>query len=326
MHIVGATGTGKTSCVENVLNILEYELKEAIDKGNKITPFRKLFLNGINYLNRQIFKNIYEFIFENKDKNYIQNLNNFFEKRKTYDSNISLNDPSNAHIVLIIDEFDTLINNSKILYTISNWTEYEYSKLIVILISNKYFLNSDKKILSRIGENKIMFKPYKEEELKTIINNKFGNTFSEDAINLTCIKVATINGDIRRVFKILEKAKEINSKNNLKYKKNELIPKNDILNAYKELFNSKINFIKSLQISEKIIIASILLMTKEQKSDKIKLSDLFEKQKTLFEKYNTESDMSLNINWDEYKAIIYRLLKIKLLKYGDEEEKNFCQM
>ena len=66
-------------------------------------------------------------------------------------------------------------------------------------------------------------------------------------------------------------------------------------------------------------------MTKEQKSDKIKLSDLFEKQKTLFEKYNTESDMNLNINWDEYKANIYRLLKIKLLKYGDVEEKNFCQ-
>jgi hypothetical protein len=60
-------------------------LKEAIDKGNKNTPFRKLFLNGINYLNTQIFKNISEFIFEDKDKNYIQNLNIFFEKRKIYD-------------------------------------------------------------------------------------------------------------------------------------------------------------------------------------------------------------------------------------------------
>ena len=52
-----------------------------------------------------------------------------------------------------------------------------------------------------MGENKIMFKLYKKEELKTMINNKFGNTFSEDAINLTFIKVATINGDIRRVIK-----------------------------------------------------------------------------------------------------------------------------
>ena len=59
-----------------------------------------------------------------------------------------------------------------------------------------------------MGENKIMFKPYNKEDLKTIINNKFGNTFSEDAINLTCIKVATINGDIRRVFKILEKLRK----------------------------------------------------------------------------------------------------------------------
>lgn len=41
-----------------------------------------------------------------------------------------------------------------------------------------------------------------------MINNKFGNTFSEEAINLTFIKVATINGDIRRVFKILEKLRK----------------------------------------------------------------------------------------------------------------------
>ena len=60
-------------------------MKEAIDKGNKNTPFIKLFLNGINYLSTQIFKNISEFIFEDKDKNYIQNLNIFFEKRKIYD-------------------------------------------------------------------------------------------------------------------------------------------------------------------------------------------------------------------------------------------------
>lgn len=59
-----------------------------------------------------------------------------------------------------------------------------------------------------MGENKIMFKPYNKEELKTIINNKFGHIFSEEAINLTFIKVATINGDIRRVFKILEKLRK----------------------------------------------------------------------------------------------------------------------
>jgi hypothetical protein len=76
-------------------------LKEAIDKGNKNTPFRKLFLNWINYLSTQIFKNISEFIFEDKDKNYIQNLNIFFRKKENIRSNISLNDPSNVNIVLL---------------------------------------------------------------------------------------------------------------------------------------------------------------------------------------------------------------------------------
>ena len=35
--------------------------------------------------------------------------------------------------------------------------------------------------------------------------------------------------------------------------------------------------------------------------------------------------MSLNITWDEYKTIIWRLLRIKLLKYRDVKEKYFCQ-
>ena len=67
-----------------------------------------------------------------------------------------------------------------------------------------------------------------------------------------------------------------------------------------------------------------MLTAKEQNNDKIKLSDL-EKQNTLFEKYNTESDISLNITLDEYQTIIYRYLRIKLLKYGDIEGKNFYQ-
>ena len=56
-----------------------------------------------------------------------------------------------------------------------------------------------------MGNNKIMFKPYNKEELRIIIKDRGIDLqlFSEDAIRLSCVKVAAINGDLRRIFQIL---------------------------------------------------------------------------------------------------------------------------
>ncbi len=75
-----------------------------------------------------------------------------------------------------------------------------------------------------------MFKPYNKEELRMIIQDRGIDLklFSEDAIRLSCVKVAAINGDLRRVFHIFFKAKEINNMNNYKKKNKELVSKYDL--------------------------------------------------------------------------------------------------
>lgn len=107
-----------------------------------------------------------------------------------------------------------------------------------------------------MGNNKIMFKPYNKEELRIIIKDRGIDLqlFSEDAIRLSCVKVAAINGDLRRIFQILTRAKQINEFENYKKKDKDkiLVSKYDIINAWNELFSSKISsVIKSLQIFEK---------------------------------------------------------------------------
>ncbi len=72
-----------------------------------------------------VFKVIYNFIFDDKSnkliKTYIQLLDSFFINRNNYDSKPELNDPSNSHIILIIDEVDCLINQKQnLLYNIFN--------------------------------------------------------------------------------------------------------------------------------------------------------------------------------------------------------------
>ena len=314
LYIAGMPGTGKTASVKTIINILESEVKEAQKKKNDktleengIIPFRTLFLSGINYPNlSNVFKIIYRFIFnKEKDKmnikNYIFRLNSFFSQRKKYNKNKTLIDPTNSHILLIIDEVDILINTSQsLLYNIFNWTTYDYSRLIVITISNTLDLPNRllPKIQSRMGNNIIMFKPYNKDELRIIIQDRGIDLklFSEDAIRLSCVKVAAINGDLRRVFHIFLKAKEINSLNNYKKKNKELVSKYDILNAWDELYSSNISkIISSLHIFEKIIIATILSTIKEQNHTKINLGDLYDKKDIFIQKYNESSGNEFEI-------------------------------
>ena len=345
LYIAGMPGTGKTASVKCIVNILESELNEAKKKRNNrelikngIVPFKKLFLSGMEYPNiSNVFKIIYNFIFTKQKKltinKYIQLLDNFFSERKKYNSSIELNDPTNSHILLIIDEIDILINSSQnLLYNIFNWTTYEYSKLIVISISNTLDLPNRlfPKIKSRMGNNKIMFKPYNKEELRIIIQDRGIDLklFSEDALRLSCVKVAAINGDLRRIFQILARAKQINESENYKKKDKDknLVSKYDIMDAWNELFNSKISkVIKSLQINEKIIIASLLSKTKDNNINRIKVGDLYDKTDTFLKKYNDKNDggFNLSMSWEEFKNSIYNLMRIKLLNFYEMPKNNF---
>ena len=345
LYIAGMPGTGKTASVKTIINILESELNEAKKKKknlvkNGIIPFKKLFISGMEYPNiSNVFKIIYNFIFAKQKSytinKYIQLLDNFFSERKKYNSSSALNDPSNSHIVLIIDEIDILINYTQnLLYNIFNWTTYEYSKLIVISISNTLDLPNRlfPKIKSRMGNNKIMFKPYNKEELRIIIKDRGIDLqlFSEDALRLSCVKVAAINGDLRRIFQILTRARQINELRTYrkKDKENNLVSKYDILDAWNELFNSKISkVIKSLQINEKIIIASLLSKTKDNNINKIKVGDLYDKIGDFLRKYNNGNDRSFNlcISWEEFKNSIYNLMRIKLLSFYEMPKNNFIE-
>ena len=45
-----------------------------------------------------------------------------------------------------------------------------------------------------------------------------------------------------------------------------------------------------------------------------------------FEKYNEKSKkMKLELNWEEYKSIIYNLYRLELLNFGDRDKSNFIE-
>ena len=331
LYIAGMPGTGKTACVKRVIEILENEFK---DKGNMF--FTTLFLCGTEYpFINKIYKTIYQFIFSNKrkirKKRYALLINNFFCDRNK--ANIChLNDPSNSHIILVIDEIDFLINkNQTFLYNLFNWSSYENSKLIIITISNTLDFPNRllPKIQSRMGKNKIMFKPYNKDQLSTIVESKGidFNHFSPDAIKLCCMKVSAINGDLRRTIQILLRAKELYNMDNVSESKYKKIGKNYILKACEDLFNSKLKKVMiSLQICEKIILCSILFSIKDVNNNKVNVGHLYEKIDMFFGKYNDANKKEeIELYWEEYKKIIYNLIRLQLISFCDSESKNFME-
>ena len=331
LYIAGFPGTGKTVSVQTVIKVLT---NESLKK--KIPNFRYLFINGMKFTNiSNVFKVIYNFIFEDKSnkliKTYIQLLDSFFINRNNYDSKPELNDPSNSHIILIIDEVDCLINQKQtLLYNIFNWTTYSKSKLIVISISNTLDLPQRliPKVQSRIGTNKIMFKAYLKEDLYKIISTKIEdiNLFSEDALKISSMKVAAVNGDLRRLLQICKKAKEIfyiERRYNSKINK---ITKGHIIKACNELFDSKlVKVISSLKNTEKIILMTILAKTNE---GKIKISDIYDKKDIFIHKYNEKNNAFkdyIEMNWDDFQMIIYNLVKLKIINFEGNFNHNFIE-
>ena len=72
-------------------------------------------------------------------------------------------------------------------------------------------------------------------------------------------------------------------------------------------------------------IATVLSLIKDQNNNKIRLGDLYERKDIFMKKYNENSELYLEMTWEEYKKIIYNLLRIKLLNYGDIQKSNFIE-
>ena len=333
LYIAGMPGTGKTACVKRVIEILEEELLK--NKGKKLS-FTKLFLCGTEFPNMaNIYRTIYKFIFSDqkrtKKKNFSNMINKFFRDRDL-EKPINLVDPTNSHIVLVVDEIDFLINKGQtFLYNLFNWSTYENSKLIIISISNTLDLPTHlfPKIRSRMGNNIIMFKPYDKDQLIEIIKSKGieYEKFSDDAIKLSCMKISSINGDLRRIIQILLRAKELFNLESTRKSLYKKIDKEYILKAYNDLFSSKLKKVmESLNIYEKIILGAILFKMKDNENKKINIGQLYDKMDFFFRKYNDANKKKiLELYWEEYKMIIYNLVRLQLLTFCEGQKNNFME-
>ena len=113
--------------------------------------------------------------------------------------------------VIFIDELDYLFTrNEEVMYNLFEWTQSPHSKVIMITTSNTIDFPErlEQKILSRIGNQRLIFRPYTSSEIEEILHERIKNLqiFEKEAIRLIAMKIAKTSSDIRRSLFVLREA------------------------------------------------------------------------------------------------------------------------
>ncbi|GAB4856046.1 Origin of replication complex subunit 1B [Ancistrocladus abbreviatus] len=206
LYINGVPGTGKTMSVLSVMR----NLRSEVDAGS-IKPYYFIEINGLKLASPEnIYRAIYEALSGHRVswKKALQLLNERFSEGK------QLGNGENKPCVLLIDELDLLVTrNQSVLYNILDWPTKPNSKLVVIGIANTMDLPEKllPRISSRMGIQRICFRPYDCQQLKEIILSRLKgiDAFDDQAVEFAARKVAAVSGDARRALEICRRAAEI---------------------------------------------------------------------------------------------------------------------
>ena len=140
--------------------------------------------------------------------------------------------------VILVDELDALLNKKQdIIYNLYNWTSTAKAGLVVTGIANTMDLPErfQAKISSRHGHKRIIFPPYRREELQTILKKRLDDIslFTDDAITFACGKVASYSGDARKTFQICKRAARISQQEQCR-----VVSIDHVRVAFNQLFSS----------------------------------------------------------------------------------------
>ena len=113
--------------------------------------------------------------------------------------------------IVIIDEIDFLYTkNQNILYNLFEWSNLKETRFCLIVIANTMDFPEklQPKLTSRMGNNRLVFKPYTQAEVQKIIEDRLmkSNRFTLDAIKYACRKMSSFTSDIRKLLDVLKRA------------------------------------------------------------------------------------------------------------------------
>ena len=296
MYCAGAPGTGKTLCVQNVLN-------EWVDEKSCEGLRRYDYVNVIGLNDHlRLFLTLESVI---KGKSFVSQIrkrgragSKVADKAEPFamvadcvDSVISLSREyggAQTTCVLVVDELDYLCpalssvtrgGNSKSVITAKKQLDLVRSlfslpqklasiksriTLVIIGIANSIDLSEKLTSLAgssrgRLVDSTLLFKPYDANELKAIVNQITNNSLDPAALELCARKVATVHGDCRKVMDLCKQASSNKRRRQTDKSDDQGATIADLIPAMDGAFKShseNVNTLKSLPLQQLFVLVA----------------------------------------------------------------------
>ncbi|KAM9490986.1 cell division control protein 6 homolog [Salvelinus alpinus] len=268
LYISGAPGTGKTACLNCVLQEMKDELKEiqtvvincmALRSSHAIFPLlaEKLGASGSHTDTK------------------LQRL-------------LTSTGPT---VLLVLDEMDQLDSKAQdVLYTIFEWPYLPKSRLCLIGIANALDL-TDRilprlQALPRCRPQLLHFPPYSRQELAAIVQDRLTRVSGEGLIDASAVqfcarKVSAVSGDARKVLDICRRAVELVESDDRKKaaettESRVSVPQ--VARVLSEVYGDRMSSSEgeSFPLQQKLLVCCLLLLTRNGKNKEFPLGKLHE--------------------------------------------------
>ncbi|KAM6175591.1 cell division control protein 6 homolog isoform 2-T2 [Erethizon dorsatum] len=289
LYLSGAPGTGKTACLSRVLQ----DLKEV--KG-----FKTIMLNCMSLRSAQaVFPAIaQEICQEEASRAAGKDVMRKLEKQMTAEKG--------PMIVLVLDELDQLDSRGQdVLYTLFEWPWLSNSRLVLIGIANTLDLTD--RILPRLEAREnckpqlLNFPPYTRGQIAAILQDRLHQVAEDPVLDSAAIqfcarKVSAVSGDVRKALDVCRRAIEIvesdvKSQTILKplsecqSPSEHVVPQRvglaHIARVISEVDGNRMapgreGAQDSFPLQQKILVCSLLLLTRQLKVREVTLGKLYE--------------------------------------------------
>ncbi|XP_060637021.2 cell division control protein 6 homolog [Anolis sagrei] len=293
LYISGAPGTGKSACLNRALLDLKTELM-----GTKTIVLNCMALRN----SHAVFPAIAEQLGQTgADRAARNDVIRKLEKRLTT--------KGTPMVLVVLDEMDQLDSKGQdVLYTVFEWPSLPNSRLVLIGIANALDLTD--RILPRLQTRPkckpqlLNFPPYNKDQLAAILQERLKQVSGEQVLDNAAIqfcarKVSSVSGDARKALDICRRAIEVvesdvMSQTVLKVPPacksqpaTELsVPKRvgllHVSRVISEVYGDRMaasnacGDADSFPLQQKILVCSLLLLAKHQKSKEVTLGKLHE--------------------------------------------------
>jgi archaeal cell division control protein 6 len=266
----GKTGTGKTIVAKFVLDRLQ---KKARDHGRAVdTSYVNCRLAGTNY---RVIADLCRALGQDVPFTGLA-VGELFDRLRE-----GLQSRGSAFLV-VLDEIDALVKRSEddsLLYELTRINErLEGGWIGVIGISNdlhfKDFL--DPRVLSSLGEEELVFKPYTSEELYDILKGRAEQAFQpgvleDGALRLCAALAAGEHGDARRALDLLRVAGEIGERS-----RESRIVETHVRMAQQKVEHDRVTeVLSSLPLHSRILLVSVMNLESSRKESSV-TGDVYE--------------------------------------------------